>query len=157
MNIMAEPKLTKIVINCGLKEAVADKKVLEPMALQLAQITGQKPLVTRARKAIAAFKLRKGDTIGLKITLRKARMNDFFTKLVNVVLPRVRDFKGVSLAGFDGRGNYTLGVKELIVFPEVDFGKVDRSKGMEITIVSTAKDDKIAKQFLEGLGMPFAK
>ncbi len=156
-NIMAKPKLVKIVLNMGIKEALADKKVIEPMATQLAQITGQKPMVTKARKAIAAFKLRQGDSIGLKVTLRKIRMKDFLTKLVTIVLPRVRDFKGVSVTGFDGRGNYTMGLSELLVFPEVDYGKIDRSKGMEITFVTSAKDDKEAKEFLVSLGMPFQK
>lgn len=156
-NILARPKLTKIVINVGVKEALTDKKVLEPISSQLAQITGQKPIVTYARKAISAFKLRKGDPIGLKVTLRGRRMNDFLTKLVSIVLPRVRDFKGVSLAGFDGRGNYTLGVKELLVFPEVDFAKIDKMKGLEVTLVTTAKNNEEGKKLLEELGMPFAR
>lgn len=156
-NPMAKPKLKKIVINIGLKEALADKKILELWALQLALISGQKPIVTRARKAIAAFKLRKGDPIGLKVTLRQKRMNDFFKKLVGIVLPRVRDFKGVSLGGFDGFGNYSLGIKEMIVFPEIDFGKIEKQKGLEITIVTTAKNKEEAKELLESLGMPFQK
>lgn len=156
-NLMAKAKLTKIVINMGLKEAMADKKILDSWSLQLALISGQKPIVTRARIAIAAFKLRKGDSIGLKVTLRRKKMNDFFKKLVSIVLPRVRDFKGVSLKGFDGRGNYTLGIKELMVFGEIDYAKLEKQKGLEITIVTTAKKDEEAKKLLEEMGMPFSK
>lgn len=156
-NIMSKPKLKKIVLNMGLKEALVDKKALEPIAAQLALLSGQKPLVTKAHKAIAAFKLRAGEPVGLKVTLRKSKMKDFLTKLVTIVLPRVRDFKGVSGKGFDGRGNYTLGMEELLVFPEVDYGKIDRSKGMEITFVTTAQKDEAAKQFLIDLGIPFQK
>lgn len=156
-NLMAKAKLEKIVINMGLKEALADKKILESQALQLTLISGQKPVVTKARMAIAAFKLRKGDPIGLKVTLRKKRMNDFFKKLVGIVLPRVRDFKGVTLKGFDGQGNYTLGMKELLPFAEIDFNKIEKQKGLEITIVTTAKKDEEAKILLEEMGMPFAK
>ncbi|TSC54385.1 MAG: large subunit ribosomal protein L5 [Microgenomates group bacterium LiPW_16] len=163
-NIFAKPKITKIIINMGLKEALTDKKVLESVAFQLAQITGQKPITTFARKAIAAFKLRKGDPIGAKVTLRGKRMNDFFQKLVGIVLPRVRDFRGVSPAGFDGRGNYTLGIKELLVFPEVDFAKIDKqsfssnkARGLEMTMVTTAKNDEEGRKLLEELGMPFKK
>lgn len=156
-NLMAKPKLEKIVINMGLKEALADKKIMEIWVLQLALISGQKPVITKARIAIAAFKLRKGDPIGLKATLRKKKMNDFFKKLVGIVLPRVRDFKGVSTKGFDGRGNYTLGIKELMVFGEIDYAKLEKQKGLEITIVTTAKKDAEAKVLLEEMGMPFAK
>lgn len=156
-NILAKPKLVKIVINMGLKEALTDKKVFEVMALPLAQISGQKPIMTYARKAIAAFKLRKGDILGLKVTLRGKRMNDFFQKLTRIVLPRVRDFKGVSLLGFDGRGNYTLGMAEIIVFPEVDFAKIDKQRGFEITFVTTAKNNEEGRKLLEGRGMPFKK
>lgn len=154
---LAKPKLSKVVINTGVKEALTDKKVLESMSSQLAQITGQKPIITHARRAIATFKLRKGDPIGLKVTLRGKRMDDFLTKLISIVLPRVRDFKGVSPAGFDGRGNYTLGIKELLVFPEVDFAKIEKVRGLEITMVTTAKNDKEGKKLLEELGMPFKK
>ena len=156
-NLMAKPKLTKIVINMGLKEALADKKILDSWSLQLALISGQKPVVTKARIAIAAFKLRKGDSIGLKVTLRKKKMNDFFKKLVGIVLPRVRDFKGVTFQGFDGQGNYTLGIRELMVFGEIDYAKLEKQKGLEITIVTTAKKDEDAKILLEEMGMPFTK
>lgn len=156
-NLMAKAKLEKIVINMGLKEALMDKKILESWALQLALIAGQKPVVTKARIAIAAFKLRKGDPIGLKVTLRQKRMVDFFKKLVSVVLPRVRDFKGVSLKGFDGQGNYTLGIRELMVFSEIDYAKLEKQKGLEITIVTTSKKDEEAKKLLEEMGMPFMK
>lgn len=156
-NLMAKPKLLKIVINMGLKEALADKKILDSWSLQLALISGQKPVVTKARIAIAAFKLRKGDSIGLKVTLRKKKMNDFFKKLVGIVLPRVRDFKGVSLKGFDGQGNYTLGIRELMVFGEIDYAKLEKQKGLEITIVTTARKDEDAKILLEEMGMPFEK
>lgn len=155
-NLLAKPKLRKIVINVGVKEALTDKKVLESMSSQLAQITGQKPITTYARKAIATFKLRKGDPIGLKVTLRGRRMNDFLTKLVSIVLPRVRDFKGVSPLGFDSRGNYTLGIKELLVFPEVDFAKIEKVRGLEATFVTTAKNDEEGRKLLEEMGMPFA-
>jgi len=156
-NIFAKPKLEKIVINVGLKEALVDKKILENVANQLTQITGQKPIATKAKKAIAAFKLRKGDQIGLKVTLRRKRMTDFFQKLVMIVLPRVRDFKGASLSGFDGKGNYTLGIVDNLVFPEVDFAKIDKVRGLEITIVTTAKDNEEGKKLLEELGMPFSR
>lgn len=156
-NLMAKAKLEKIVINMGLKEALVDKKVLETWILQLALISGQKPVITKARIAIAAFKLRKGDPIGLKVTLRRKKMNDFFKKLVSIVLPRVRDFKGVSQKGFDGRGNYTLGIRELMVFGEIDYAKLEKQKGLEITIVTTAQKDEEAKKLLEEMGMPFSK
>lgn len=156
-NLMAKPKLEKIVINMGIKEAMADKKILDSWSSQLALISGQKPVATKARIAIAAFKLRKGDPIGLKVTLRRKKMEDFFKKLVGIVLPRVRDFKGVSQKGFDGRGNYSLGVRELMVFGETDYAKLEKQKGLEITIVTTAKKDEEAKILLEELGMPFSK
>ena len=157
MNIMAKPKLEKIVINVGIKEAIADKKVLEKAIEQLGIITGQKPIITKAKKAIATFKLREGDEIGLKVTLRGKKMQDFFIKLVAIVLPRVRDFRGVSLKSFDGKGNYSLGFKEQIVFPEIDYGKIDRIRGLEITICTTAKNDEDGKNLLQELGMPFKK
>ncbi|MBI4999703.1 50S ribosomal protein L5 [Candidatus Gottesmanbacteria bacterium] len=156
-NLLAKARARKIIINVGVKEALTDKKILESMSSQLAQITGQKPIATYARKAIAAFKLRKGDPIGLKVTLRGRRMNDFLTKLVSVVLPRVRDFKGVSPLGFDGRGNYTLGIKELLVFPEIDFAKIEKVRGLEVTFVTTAKNDEEGRRLLEEMGMPFSK
>lgn len=156
-NPLAKPKLTKITINIGIKEALTDKKVLEGASYQLALITGQRPVVTRAAKPIATFKLRGGEPIGLKVTLRGKRMNEFLKKLVRVVLPRVRDFKGVSLGAFDGRGNYTLGIEEILGFPEVDFAKIERIKGLEVTFVTTAKNDEEGKKLLEEMGMPFKK
>lgn len=156
-NILAKPKIIKSVINIGLKEALADKKVLETVSKQLAQIAGQKPVITHARKAIAEFKLRKGDPIGMKVTLRGRRMNDFWQKLVRIVLPRVRDFRGVSLEGFDGQGNYTLGLSEIIIFPEVDFTKMEKPKGLEVTFVTTAKNNDEGRKLLAELGMPFEK
>lgn len=156
-NRMAVPKLVKIVINCGLGESLKDKKVLEKMAQQLAVITGQKPAVTMAKRAISTFKLRAGDQIGLKVTLRGKRMYDFWAKLVGIALPRVRDFRGVPLGGFDGRGNYTLGIAEQTIFPELDYSLVDKVRGFEITFVTSAQDDKEAKELLTLLGMPFAK
>lgn len=141
----------------GLKEALADKKVLDSVSEQLKQITGQKPMTTYARKAIAAFKLRKGEPIGLKVTLRSKRMGDFLQKLVAIVLPRVRDFKGIPESGFDGKGNYTLGINEIIIFPEIDYAKIDKIRGLEVTLVTTAKDNKEARNLLEDLGMPFVK
>ncbi len=155
-NIFAKPKLKKIVISMGLKEALVDKKILETMSLELAQITGQKPVVTKARKAIAAFKLREGDPMGLMVTLRGKRMLDFWQKLTKIVLPRVRDFKGVSLKGFDGRGNYTLGIAEMIIFPEVDYTKIEKQKGLEITVVTSAGNNEEGKKLLTEMGMPFA-
>ncbi len=157
MNPLAKPKLKKIILNMGLKEALADKKVLDSVSEQLKQITGQKPMTTYARKAIAAFKLRKGEPIGLKVTLRSKRMGDFLQKLVAIVLPRVRDFKGIPESGFDGKGNYTLGINEIIIFPEIDYAKIDKIRGLEVTLVTTAKDNKEARNLLEDLGMPFVK
>lgn len=155
-NPMALPKLLKIVINVGLKEALTDKKAIEVMSGQLALITGQKPLVTKAKRSISAFKLRAGDKIGLMVTLRGRRMYDFFEKLVSIVLPRVRDFQGVSRKSFDRQGNYSLGLTEQIVFREIDPATVDKIRGLEITIVTTAKDSKKGMILLEKLGMPFA-
>lgn len=156
-NFLAKPRVSKIVINVGLKEALSDKKVLELVSSQLAQISGQKPVITYARKAIAAFKLRQGEPIGLKLTMRGKRMETFLQKLVQIVLPKVRDFKGVPLSGFDGRGNYTLGIAEILVFPEIDFAKIDKIRGLEITIVTTAKNNEEGKKFLAEKGMPFEK
>lgn len=155
-NPFATPRLVKIVINCGLGEALGDKKVIEKMQEQLAVIAGQRPQITRAKRAISTFKLRAGDVIGLKVTLRGKRMNDFLLKLTSIALPRVRDFRGVSTRGFDGRGNYTLGIAEQTIFPELDYNMVDKVRGFEITFVTTAKTDDEAKKFLAGLGMPFA-
>src|SRR4029077_1783156 len=154
-NVMAVPRLHKIVVNMGVGEATQNAKVLDPAVNELGQITGQKPVVTRARKSIAAFKLREGQSIGAMVTLRGDRMYEFFDRLVNVALPRVRDFRGVSTKSFDGRGNYTLGLREQLLFPEIDYAKVDKVKGMNVTIVTTARDDNQARTLLRHLGMPF--
>lgn len=156
-NPMAIPELVKIVINCGLGEALTDKKVLEKMEAQMLIICGQKPVTTKAKKAISSFKLREEDPIGLKVTLRKKRMWDFFTRLVSVALPRVHDFRGVPKKGFDGRGNYTLGVAEQTIFPELDFDLVDKVRGFEVTFVTTAESNDQGRALLEGLGIPFEK
>jgi large subunit ribosomal protein L5 len=154
---MQVPKIEKIVVNLGLGEAIQNIKLLESASTELAAITGQKPVITRAKRSIAAFKLREGMPIGCMVTLRKSRMYDFFDKLVNVVLPRVRDFRGLSGKSFDGRGNYTLGIKEQIIFPEIDYDKIDKVKGMNITIVTTAPTDEEGRQLLALMGMPFRK
>jgi large subunit ribosomal protein L5 len=156
-NPMAVPRLVKIVVNCGLGEALSDKKVIESMSTQLAIITGQKPQVTRARRAISTFKLRAGDAIGLKVTLRGGRMYDFLMKLIAISLPRVRDFRGISQNGFDGQGNYTFGIAEQTIFPELEYKLMDKIRGFEITFVTTAHDTIAAKTLLELLGLPFAK
>lgn len=156
-NLMATPVLSKIVVNIGVKDAVSDKKLLDSAESALAQITGQKPKITKARKSIATFKLREGDSIGVMVTLREKRMYDFYEKLVNVVLPRLRDFHGVNRTSFDGRGNYSLGFSEYTVFPEIDSSKIDKIQGLEITIVTSAKNDKEGLALLELLGMPFKK
>ena len=156
-NIMQLPKLKKIVVNIGLGEATQEPKVLEAAEKDLATISGQHPVTTRSKKSISAFKLRAGVPIGMMVTLRGKRMYDFFDKLVNVVLPRFRDFRGVSRDSFDGRGNYTLGMKEQIVFPEIEYDKVDKIRGLEVTIVTTAKNDDEARTLLELMGMPFRK
>jgi len=154
---MQVPRLEKVVINLGLGEAIQNIKLLESASAELAAITGQKAVVTRAKKSIAAFKLREGMPIGTMVTLRRLRMYDFFDKLVNVVLPRVRDFRGVSERAFDGRGNYTLGIREQIIFPEIDYDKIDKVKGMNITIVTTAPTDEEGKHLLKLMGLPFRK
>jgi large subunit ribosomal protein L5 len=154
---MQVPKLEKIVVNLGLGEAIQNIKLLESASTELAAITGQKPVITRAKRSIAAFKLREGMPIGCMVTLRKNRMYHFFDKLVNVVLPRVRDFRGLSGKSFDGRGNYTLGIREQIIFPEIDYDKIDKVKGMNITIVTTAPTDEEGRQLLALMGMPFRK
>jgi len=154
---MQVPKLEKIVVNLGLGEAIQNIKLLESASGELAAITGQKPVVTRAKRSIAAFKLREGMPIGCMVTLRTSRMYDFFDKLVNVVLPRVRDFRGLSDKSFDGRGNYTLGIREQIIFPEIDYDKIDKVKGMNITIVTTAPTDEESRHLLTLMGMPFKK
>jgi large subunit ribosomal protein L5 len=156
-NPMQVPRLVKIVINMGLGEATQNIKILDAAMEELALITGQKPIIRRARKSIAAFKLRAGMPIGCKVTLRRTRMYDFFDKLVHFALPRVRDFKGVSDKSFDGRGNYTLGIREHIIFPEINYDKIDKVKGMNITFVTTAKTDEEGKALLEKLGMPFRR
>src|SRR6267143_3469550 len=154
-NPMAVPHLHKIVVNMGVGEATQNAKVLDPAVNELSQITGQKPVVTRAKKSIAAFKVRAGMPIGAMVTLRGDRMYEFFDRLVNVVLPRVRDFRGVSTKSFDGRGNYTLGLHDQLIFPEIDYAKVDKMKGMNVTIVTTAGSDDQARTLLKHLGMPF--
>jgi large subunit ribosomal protein L5 len=152
---MEVPRLEKIVLNMGLGEAIQNIKVLDAAMEELALIAGQRPVVTRARKSIATFKLREGMPIGCMVTLRKGRMYDFFDKLVNVALPRVRDFRGLSDKALDGRGNFTLGIKEHIIFPEIDYDKIDKIKGLNITIVTTAKNDEEGKALLKMMGMPF--
>src|ERR1700751_2157510 len=154
-NVMAVPKLDKISVNIGMGEATQNAKLMDGAVNELAQIAGQKPVVTKARKSIAAFKLREGMSIGCMVTLRGDRMYEFFDRLVNVALPRVRDFRGVSTKSFDGRGNYTLGIREQLIFPEIDYAKVDKLKGMNITIVTTAKDDNQERALLRQFGMPF--
>ncbi|MCS7201527.1 MAG: 50S ribosomal protein L5 [Dictyoglomus sp.] len=156
-NPMAVPRLEKIVINMGVSDAVQNPSAIESAARDLAVITGQKPLVRRARKSISNFHLRKGMPIGLKVTLRGDRMYAFLYKLINIALPRVRDFQGVSPNSFDGRGNYSLGIKEQLIFPEVEYDKIDKIRGMDITIVTTAKTDEEAKELLSLFGMPFKK
>lgn len=156
-SIMQVPKLTKIVINMGIGDATTDTKKLDAAVAELELIAGQKPLITKAKKSLAVFKLREGMPIGTKVTLRGKRMYDFLDRLVNVSLPRVRDFRGVSKTAFDGFGNYTLGIKEQIIFPEIDFDKVQKVRGMDITIVTTAKSNKEAYSLLEKMGMPFQK
>ncbi len=154
-NINAVPKIEKIVVNIGVGAAIQNKKMLEDAVKELSTITGQKPVINKAKKSIASFKLREGMPIGTSVTLRKNMMYDFFDRLVNIALPRVKDFKGVSGKAFDGRGNYTLGVKDFMIFPELDFNKVEHSKGLNITIVTTATNDKDAKALLKKFGMPF--
>jgi len=156
-NIMQVPRLDKIVLNIGLGEAIQNAKALEAAEKDLTAISGQHPVVTRAKKSIASFRLRSGMPIGLKVTLRGERMYDFFDKLVNAVLSRVREFQGVPRNSFDGRGNYTLGLKEQIVFPEVDYDMIDRVRGLEVSIITTAKTDDEGRHLLEALGMPFSR
>ncbi len=154
-NDMQIPRLAKIVLNMGVGKAISNSKILDAAARDLATIAGQKPVITRARQSISNFKLREGMAIGAKVTLRGDRMYEFLDKFININLPRVRDFRGVSPKSFDGRGNYTLGVKEQLIFPEIDYDKVDQVQGMDITIVTTAKSDEEAKELLAKLGMPF--
>ncbi len=154
-NIMQVPKVQKVVLNMGMGEAIHNIKLLDAAVEELKAIAGQRPVVTRAKKSIAAFKLRTGMPVGCMVTLRKQRMYDFFDKLVNIALPRVRDFRGVSGKAMDGRGNYSLGIKEQIIFPEIDYDKIDKIKGMNISIVTTARTDEEGKELLKQLGMPF--
>jgi large subunit ribosomal protein L5 len=154
-NPMAVPRLEKIVVNMGMGEAIANAKILDTAADELKSITGQKPVVTKAKKSIASFKLRQGMPIGVMVTLRGDRMYEFLDRLVSVGLPRVRDFRGVSPKAFDGRGNYTIGVREQLIFPEIDFNKVEKLRGMNISIVTTASNDELARALLKALGMPF--
>jgi large subunit ribosomal protein L5 len=154
-NVMAVPKIQKVVVNMGLGEATANAKIADTGADEIARITGQKPVITRSKKSIAQFKLRKGMPIGAMVTLRGDRMWEFLDRLVSVALPRVRDFRGVSAKAFDGRGNYTLGVRDQLIFPEIDFNKVEKTRGMNISIVTTARDDEQARALLKALGMPF--
>jgi large subunit ribosomal protein L5 len=156
-NIMEVPRLEKIVVNIGVGEALDNAKALDAAVSDLTTVTGQKPIVTKARKSIANFKLREGRAIGVKVTLRGDRMWAFFDRLVNIALPRVRDFRGISPNSFDGRGNYTVGLREQLVFPEIEYDKVDKLRGMEISIVTNAKSDEAGRQLLDLLGMPFRK
>ena len=152
---MAAPRLEKVTVNMGVGEATQNAKIMDPAVAELAQITGQKPIVTKAKKSIAAFKVREGMPIGAMVTLRGDRMYEFLDRLMNVALPRVRDFRGVSTKSFDGRGNYTLGIRDQLIFPEIDYSKVEKMKGMNITIVTTAKTDDEARALLRQMGMPF--
>lgn len=156
-SVMQVPKLEKIVVNMGVGDAIANSKVLDDAVNELTAITGQKPVITKAKKSIATFKLREGMSIGCKVTLRGERMYDFLHKLISIALPRVRDFSGVSKTAFDGRGNYTLGIKEQLIFPEVDYDKVNKVRGMDIVIVTTANTDEECRELLAQLGMPFRK
>lgn len=156
-NVMQAPRLKKVVLNMGLGEAVQNAKMLDGAVAEMAQITGQKPVITRAKKSIAGFKLREGLAIGCMVTLRQNRMWDFTDRLISIALPRVRDFRGISPRAFDGRGNYTLGIREQIVFPEINYDKVDKIKGMNVTFVTTAETDEHGRALLRGLGMPFRK
>jgi len=156
-NVMAVPKIHKVVVNMGLGEATANAKIIETGADELARITGQKPVTRRAKKSIAAFKVRKGMPVATMVTLRGERMWEFLDRLVSIALPRVRDFKGVSPKGFDGRGNYTLGLKDQLLFPEIDYMKVDKARGMNVSVVTSARTDAEARKLLQFIGMPFRK
>lgn len=156
-NIMQVPKVVKVVVNMGLGEALQNAKILDASVEELAQITGQRPVITRAKKSIASFKLREGNPIGCRVTLRRQKMYDFLFRLLNIALPRVRDFKGISTRAFDGRGNYTLGLREQLIFPEINYDNVEKIKGMNITIVTTANTDEEAKELLSLFGFPFRK
>ncbi len=154
-NIMAVPKLEKVVINMGLGEATGNAKIIDTGTDELARVTGQKPVTRRAKKSVAQFKVRKGQPIGTMVTLRGERMWEFLDRLISIALPRVRDFKGVSPKGFDGRGNYTLGLRDQLLFPEIDYMKVDKARGMNVSVVTTAKTDEEARKLLQFIGMPF--
>jgi large subunit ribosomal protein L5 len=154
-NVMAVPKVQKVVVNMGLGEATSNVKLIDTGADELARITGQKPVTRRSKKSIAQFKVRKGQPVGTMVTLRGARMWEFLDRLMNIALPRVRDFKGVSPKGFDGRGNYTLGLRDQLLFPEIDYMKVDKARGMNVSVVTTAKTDEEARKLLQFMGMPF--
>jgi large subunit ribosomal protein L5 len=156
-NPMQVPKITKITVNMGVGEAVADKKVMDAAVTDLQKITGQKPLVTKSRKAIASFKIRQGLAIGCKVTLRGARMYEFLDRLINIAMPRIRDFRGVSPRSFDGQGNYSMGVKEQIIFPEIQYDQIDQIRGMDITITTTATDNRQGRALLEAFNFPFRK
>ena len=156
-NPMQVPKITRITVNMGVGEAVADRKVVDAAAADMAKITGQKPLITKSKKAIASFKLRENLPIGCKVTLRGERMYEFLDRLITIAMPRIRDFRGVSARAFDGRGNYTLGVKEQIIFPEIQYDQIDQLRGMDITITTTAADDKSGRALLEAFNFPFRK
>jgi large subunit ribosomal protein L5 len=156
-NVMQVPRITKITINMGVGEAVADRKVMDAAVTDLTKISGQKPLITKSRKAIASFKLRAGLAVGAKVTLRGARMYEFLDRLINIAMPRIRDFRGVSPRSFDGQGNYSLGVKEQIIFPEIQYDQVDQIRGMDITITTTAVDNRQGRALLEAFNFPFRK
>jgi len=156
-NIMEVPRITKITLNMGVGEAVADRKVMEHAVADMTRIGGQKPVVNKARKSVAGFKVREDWPIGCKVTLRRERMYEFLDRLINIAIPRVRDFRGMSPKSFDGRGNYSMGVREQIIFPEIDYDKIDKVRGMEITIVTSAKTDEAGAQLLDLIGMPFRK
>ena len=156
-NVMQVPRIAKITINMGVGEAVADKKMMDAAVADLSKITGQKPLVTKSRKAIASFKIRAGLAVGAKVTLRGKRMYEFLDRLINIAMPRIRDFRGVSPRSFDGQGNYSLGVKEQIIFPEIQYDQIDQVRGMDITITTTARDDRQGRALLEAFNFPFRK
>jgi large subunit ribosomal protein L5 len=156
-NVMQVPRLEKVVVNIGLGEALTNSRALDSASGDVTQITGQKPVITRAKKSISNFKVREGNAIGVKVTLRGNRMYEFLDRLINAALPRIRDFQGVSANAFDGRGNYSLGIREQLIFPEIEYDKVDRIRGMQVTINTTAKNDEEAKRLLELLGVPFAR
>lgn len=156
-NVMEVPRVEKVVVNMGLGEAIQNIKILEAAVEELTNITGQKAVITKAKKSIATYKLREGMPIGCRVTLRRAQAYEFLDRLINIALPRVRDFKGVSPKGFDGRGNYTLGIREEIIFPEIDFDKIDKVKGMNVTIVTTGRTDEEGRALLAAMGMPFRK